>query len=93
MKRALFIDRDGTIIIEPEDEHRGDDAHIPHGAPRPLSRQSSVGSHGIGACMTSNDKLAHHAWHTEEQDATNVKKDEGGTAVLTGHIRETPDVA
>ena len=47
----------------------------------------------IGSSMTTNDKLAHHTRNAKHQHTSYIYQNEGGTTVLSGHIRETPHVA
>ena len=54
------------------------------------------GVHGIdGALPTTpaDEDLGHHDRNSDHGDAQQVNQDEGPATVLTGHVREFPDVA
>ena len=43
--------------------------------------------------MATNDKLTHHARQTQQDDTHQVDEDEGGTSILTCHIRKAPNIS
>ena len=79
--------------IEAQDNHGGDDTHQSHGSPSLMLTQVAIGTCRIGSRMATNDKLAHHARQTQQDDAHQVDEDEGGTSILTCHIRKAPYIS
>ena len=79
--------------IEAKDNHGGDDTHQAYGSPSLVLTQITISPRCIGSRMATNDKLAHHARQTQQDDAHQVDKDEGSTSILTCHIRKAPYIS
>ena len=79
--------------IETQDDGRGKDAQIAYEFPPFAASQLTIGSCGIGRSATAYDKLADHARNTQHENTDEINQDKGRTAIMTGHIRETPNVA
>lgn len=79
-------------IIARDDETR-QHAHTSDEAPRARLAHLAIRTPGVGSAMTSDDKLIHHARYAQQQHAAYINQNEGGAAVLSGHIRESPHIA
>ena len=75
------------------DEVTGENAQQSHKLPGVAVRHLRISAIGVGSAMTTYDKLRHHAGNAQQQHATYIYKDKGGTSVLSGHVRKTPNVA
>ena len=79
-------------IITRDDKTR-QHAHTPNEAPRARLAHLAIRTPSIGSAMTSDDKLIHHARYAQQQHTAYINQNEGGAAVLSGHIRESPHIA
>ena len=67
--------------------------HIADERERRTTCQFAESARRIGPTMTTDNELTNHTGNAQQQDTEHINHDKHGSAILSRHIGESPDVA
>jgi hypothetical protein len=80
--RVIGEDHETAEDTQPAGQHP--QASWPEGSERP---------YGVALSLSADEKFGEHEGNADGQDASNVKKNESGAAILAGDVGIAPDIA